>query len=242
MKTLGLIGGMSWVSTAHYYRVINELVAQRLGGLHSARIVVESVDFAEIEALKVAGDWDAVAGRLADAGRRLEAAGADALVLCTNTMHHVADAIEDAVTIPFLHIADTTARAVAAAGISRVGLLATAFTMEQSFYVSRFAAHGVTVDTPEAADRAEVSRIIYDELCHNVIRDSSRQVYQDVVTRMPGVQGVILGCTEVELLIGPDDVSVPVFPTSLLHARAAVDFALSAPAPAPSPASAPAAT
>ncbi|MHA0285668.1 aspartate/glutamate racemase family protein [Mycobacterium sp. C3-094] len=234
MRTLGLIGGMSWVSTAHYYRVINELVADRLGGLHSARIILDSVDFAEIEALKLAGDWDGVAERLAESGRRLEAAGADALVLCTNTMRYVASAIEAAVTVPFLHIADTTARAVAAAGLTRVGLLATAFTMEESFYVSRFAPFGVSVVVPDADDRAAVSRIIYDELCHNIVRDSSREVYRDVVGRMAGVQGVILGCTEVELLLGPDDVAVPVFPTTLLHAQAAVDFALSAPAPAPS--------
>lgn len=230
---------MSWVSTAHYYRVINELVAERLGGLHSARIILESVDFADIEALKLGGDWDGVASRLADAGRRLEAAGADALVLCTNTMHHVASAIEDAVTVPLLHIADTTAQAVAAAGLTHVGLLATAFTMEEPFYVSRFASHGVSVVVPDADDRAAVSRIIYDELCHNIVRDSSRELYRDVVARMAGVQGVILGCTEVELLLGPDDVPLPVFPTTLLHAQAAVDFVLSAPEPAPfrSPAS-----
>ncbi|MEH3140731.1 MAG: aspartate/glutamate racemase family protein [Mycobacterium kyogaense] len=226
MHTLGLIGGMSWVSTAHYYRVINELVSDRLGGLHSARIVVSSVDFGEIETLKLAGDWDGVAARLTDEARRLEVAGADALVLCTNTMHYVAPAIEAAVTVPFLHIADTTARAVAAAGLTRVGLLATAFTMEQSFYVSRFASFGVEVVTPDADDRAAVSRIIYDELCHNVVRDESRALYRDVVARMAGVQGVIFGCTEVELLLGPDDVAVPVFPTTLLHAQAAVDFAL----------------
>lgn len=217
---------MSWVSTAHYYRLVNELVAQRLGGLHSARILLESVDFAEVEALKLDGDLDAVARRLADAGRRLAAAGADALVLCTNTMHYVAAAIEDAVDIPFLHIADTTAQAVGAAGLSRVGLLATAFTMEQTFYVSRFASYGVEVVTPDAHDRREVSRIICEELCHNVIRDSSRDLYRDVVGRMAGVQGLILGCTEVELLIGADDVPVPVFPTTLLHAEAAVNFAL----------------
>ena len=217
---------MSWVSTAHYYRLLNEPVAQRLGGLHSARVLLESVDFAEIEARKLDGDWDAVARRLAGAGRRLEAAGADALVLCTNTMHYVAAAIEDAVDIPFLHIADTTAQAVAGAGLSRVGLLATAFTMEQTFYVSRFASYGVEVATPDAGDRREVSRIIYEELCHNVVRDESRALYRDVVGRMEGVKGVILGCTEVELLIGADDVPVPVFPTTLLHAQAAVDFAL----------------
>ncbi|RZT18376.1 aspartate racemase [Mycobacterium sp. BK558] len=228
VKTLGLIGGMSWVSTAHYYRVINELVAGRLGGLHSASILLASVDFAEIEALKLDGNWDAVAARLADEARLLESAGADAIVLCTNTMHYVAAAIEDAVGLPLLHIADATARAVAAAGLTRVGLLATAFTMEQSFYVSRFAAYGVDVVTPDPDDRGEVSRIIYDDLCHNVVRDESRALYREVIGRMAGLQGLILGCTEVELLIGADDVAVPVFPTTLLHAQAAVDFALSA--------------
>lgn len=225
MRTLGLIGGMSWVSTAEYYRLLNEAVAQRCGGLHSAEIVLMSVDFAEVEELKLAGDWAAVADRLATAGARLESIGADAIILCTNTMHYVAAAIEDAVLVPFLHIADTTARAVAASGVSRVGLLATAFTMQESFYVERFAAYGVEVVVPSDSDRARVSRIIYDELCHNIIRDESRAFYRDVVARM-NTDGVILGCTEVELLIGRGDVDVPVFPTTQLHVAAAVDFAL----------------
>jgi aspartate racemase len=225
MRTLGLIGGMSWVSTAEYYRLLNEAVAQRCGGLHSAEIVLMSVDFAEVEELKLAGDWAAVADRLATAGARLESIGADAIILCTNTMHYVAAAIEDAVLVPFLHIADTTARAVAASGVSRVGLLATAFTMQESFYVERFAAYGVEVVVPSDSDRARVSQIIYDELCHNIIRDESRAFYRDVVARM-NTDGVILGCTEVELLIGRGDVDVPVFPTTQLHVAAAVDFAL----------------
>lgn len=226
MRTLGLIGGMSWVSTAEYYRLLNEAVAERCGGLHSAKLVLASVDFAEIEELKLAGDWGAVADRLATAGARLESVGADAIVLCTNTMHYVATAIEKAVSVPFLHIADTTARAVAASGVTRVGLLATAFTMQESFYVERFASHGVEVVVPDSDDRARVSRIIYEELCHNNIRDDSRAFYRDVVGRMDA-DGVILGCTEVELLIGADDVDVPVFPTTQLHVAAAVDFALS---------------
>jgi aspartate racemase len=229
MRTVGLIGGMSWVSTAEYYRQINELVAARCGGLHSAKLVLASVDFADIEALKLAGDWDAVADRLSDAGQRLEAAGADVIILCTNTMHYVAATIERAVTVPFLHIADTTARAVATAGLSRVGLLATDFTMREAFYVDRFAPHGVDVVVPGADDRRRVSAIIYDELCHNVIREESRAYYRDVVQRLAadGIQGVILGCTEVELLIGPGDVDVPAFPTTRLHVEAVVDFALS---------------
>ena len=226
MRTLGLIGGMSWVSTAEYYRLVNEAVAQRCGGLHSAQILLASVDFAEIEERKLAGDWDAVASRLSDAAVRLESAGAEAIMLCTNTMHYIAPAIESAVSVPFLHIADTTARAVAASGLTRVGLLATAFTMQEAFYVERFASYGVDVVTPDADDRAEVSRIIYEQLCHNDIRDESRRFYADVVERM-GCPGVILGCTEVELLIGPADVGVPVFPTTQLHVAAAVDFALS---------------
>jgi aspartate racemase len=228
MRTMGLIGGMSWVSTAEYYRLLNETVAKRCGGLHSAKIVLASVDFAEIEALKLAGDWDAVADRLSDAGQRLQSAGADAIMLCTNTMHYVAAAIEAAVSVPFLHIADTTAAAIAAAGHSRVGLLATAFTMQEPFYVDRFAPYGVDVVVPGPDDRRRVSQIIYDELCHNVIREGSRSYYRDVIGRLiaDGARGVILGCTEVELLIGPDDAGVPVFPTTLLHVEAAVNFAL----------------
>ena len=231
MRTLGLIGGMSWVSTAEYYRTVNELVAERLGGLHSAHIILESVDFGEIEKLKLAGRWTDVGAHLAAAAARLESAGADAIVLCTNTMHFVSEAIESAISIPFIHIADTTADAIIATGSSRVGLLATAFTMESTFYRDRVASHGIDVMTPDAADRDHVSSIIYDELCHNVIRSESRALYLDVVDRLlaEGVEGIILGCTEVELLIGPDDVAVPVFPTTRLHAQAAVDFALSTP-------------
>ncbi len=228
MRTIGLIGGMSWVSTAEYYRLANELVGERLGGLHSAPLVLESVDFAEIEELKRADRWDAVGERLAGAGARLEAAGADVVVLCTNTMHHVAPAIEAAISVPFLHIADATAEAVRAAGVTRVGLLGTAFTMEQTFYVDRVRGHGIEVLVPPADDRARISAIIYDELCHGVVRADSKAFYLAAVDRLvqAGAEGVILGCTEIELLIGQDDCVVPVFATTSLHVVAAVDLAL----------------
>lgn len=228
MKLIGLLGGMSWESTAEYYRLANELVRDRLGGLSSARVLLHSVDFADIEALQASGDWDAAGALLAGAARSLEAGGAELLVLCTNTMHKVAPAIEAATTIPFLHIGDVTARAVTAAGIERVGLLATAYTMEQDFLRDRLAEHGLTVLVPSADDRAEVHRVIYEELVLGVIRDSSREAYRAVIDRLvaAGAEGVILGCTEIELLIGPDDSPVPVFPTTRLHVTAAVEAAL----------------
>ena len=228
MKTLGLIGGMSWVSTAEYYRLANERVASLSGGLHSAPILMESVDFAEIEALKRADRWDEVGARLAAAAVRLETAGAEVLVLCTNTMHHVADAIEAATSAPFVHLADTTAEAVRAAGLQRVGLLGTLFTMEQAFYRDRVASHGLHVLVPDAGDRAKVSDIIYDELCHDVVTEPSKAYYLEVVDRLvaAGAEGIILGCTEIELLIGEDDLDVPAFPTTRLHVEAAVDRAL----------------
>jgi aspartate racemase len=227
-RVIGMLGGMSWESTAEYYRLANELVRDRLGGLHSARVVLASVDFAEIEALQVAGEWDRAGEILAAEAARLEAAGAELLMLCTNTMHKVADRVQAAVSIPLLHLADTTAAAVRAAGLTEVGLLATAFTMEQDFYRDRLAGHGLRVLVPDAADRAEVHRIIYDELCRGVIREESRQTYREVIERLvtAGAQGVILGCTEIELLIGQADSPVPVFPTTRLHVEAAVDTAL----------------
>jgi aspartate racemase len=228
MKRIGLLGGMSWESTAEYYRLANELVRDRLGGLHSAEIVMVSVDFAEIERLQQTGDWEEAGRRLADRSRRLEEAGADLLVLCTNTMHKVATSIEAATTVPFLHIADTTARAVGAAGVRRVGLLGTAFTMEQDFYRDRLASHGLDVLVPDAADRAEVHRIIFDELVLGVVTEQSRDAYRGAIDRLvaAGAEGVILGCTEIELLIGQEDSAVPVFPTTRLHIEAAVDLAL----------------
>ncbi|MBV9830130.1 MAG: aspartate/glutamate racemase family protein [Marmoricola sp.] len=228
MRTIGLLGGMSWTSTAVYYRLANELVAERLGGLHSARLLLASVDFAEVEELQVRGDW-AEAGRLlAGEAARLERGGADLLVLCTNTMHKVADDIERSVSIPLVHLGDVTATAVLGDGCRTVGLLGTGFTMSQSFYRDRLQSHGLHVLVPSEEDRALVHRIIYDELCLGVVRAESRAAYVDVVSRLvaEGAEGIILGCTEIELLIGPDDVSVPVFPTTRLHVEAAVDLAL----------------
>ena len=228
MNLLGILGGMSWTSTAEYYRLLNEEVAARLGGLHSARLLLYSVDFAVIEAMQNAGRWDEAGALLADAARGLERAGAQGLLLATNTMHRVAPAIEDAAGIPLLHIADVTARAVREAGLTRVGLLATAFTMEQDFYVARLAAHGLEVLVPDDAGRAEIHRIIYDELCRGVVLGGSRQRYREVIATLAtrGAQGVILGCTEITLLVGQGDSPVPVFDTTALHVRAAVDWML----------------
>ncbi|MEU0664543.1 aspartate/glutamate racemase family protein [Streptomyces lavendulocolor] len=228
MKTIGLIGGMSWESSAEYYRLLNELVRERLGGLHSARCILHSVDFAEIERLQVSGEWEQAGEVLAEAGRGLAAAGADLLLICTNTMHKVAGQVQDAVPVPLLHLGDATADAVRAAGLRTVGLLGTAFTMEQDFYRDRLAGHGLTVLVPEAEGRAEVHRIIYEELCLGIVDDGSRAVYQRVVDQLvaDGAEGVVLGCTEIELLIGQEDSPVPVFPTTRLHAEAAVTAAL----------------
>ncbi|WP_406401855.1 aspartate/glutamate racemase family protein [Streptomyces sp. NBC_00879] len=228
MKTIGLIGGMSWESSAEYYRLLNELVRERLGGLHSAKCVLHSADFAEIEELQVAGDWERAGEILADAARGLQAAGADLLLICTNTMHKVAGQVEAAVSVPLLHLADATADAVRAQGLGRVGLLGTAFTMEEDFYRDRLAGHGLDVLTPDAEGRALVHRVIYEELCLGVVREESRAAYQDVIARLvaAGAEGVVLGCTEIELLIGEKDSPVPVFPTTRLHVEAAVDAAL----------------
>lgn len=219
---------MSWQSSAEYYRLANELVRDRLGGLHSARLVLLSVDFADIETFQVAGRWAEAGALLADAASRLEAAGADLLVLCTNTMHKVADQIDAAVGIPLVHLADATADAVHRAGLGVVGLLGTAFTMEQAFYRDRLAANGLTVLVPGEADRATVHRVIYDELCLGVVSEQSRVAFVAVIGRLveAGAQGVILGCTEIELLISPQDSPVPVFATTRLHVQAAVDLAL----------------
>lgn len=229
MLRIGLIGGMSWESTAEYYRLINREVAARLGGLHSARILLASVDFAEIEAMQTQGRWDDAGAALASEAAALEAGGADLVLICTNTMHKVADAVQAAISIPLLHLADATATAVRAAGLRRIGLLGTAFTMEQDFYRGRLERHGLEVIVPGADDRADVHRIIYDELCLGVIREDSRRRYGEVVDALvaAGAQGVILGCTEIELLLDPDgDAPVPLFATSRIHAVAAVDAAL----------------
>ena len=230
MKTIGLLGGMSWESTVPYYRQINEAVKARRGGLHSAKIVLYSVDFAEIERLQHRGDWAAAGALLADAARALERAGADFIVLCTNTMHKVADAIEAASALPLLHIADPTAAAIQAAGLQRVGLLGTRFTMEQLFYRQRLEdRHGIQVLVPDEPDRAEVHRVIYEELCRGVVSEASRQAYRQVISRLVarGAQAVILGCTEIGLLVRADDAEVPLFDTCVLHAQAAAERALS---------------
>ena len=228
MKTIGLLGGMSWESSALYYQLLNEMVRDRLGGLHSARCLLLSVDFSEIERLQVAGDWAGAGKVLAADAKTLEAAGADLVLLCTNTMHKVAATVERALTVPLLHIGDVTADAVRAAGLGRVGLLATAYTMEQPFLTDRLAARGLHVLVPDPVDRAMVHRVIYEELCLGIVREESRAAFLAVIERLvaEGAEGVILGCTEIELLIGPDDVDVPVFPTSRLHVEAAVAAAL----------------
>lgn len=229
MQTIGLIGGMSWESSAEYYRIINEDVRHRLGASHSARSLMWSMDFAEIERLQHAGDWAALTALMVAAARHLEAGGADFIVICTNTMHRMAEEVAAAVAIPLLHIVDPTAEAIGRAGLTRVGLLGTAFTMEQDFYKGRLATRfGFEVLTPDADDRRQVHDIIYRELVAGVVRDASRQVYRDVIARLVarGAEAIILGCTEIMLLVRPEDSAVPVFDTTELHARAAVERAL----------------
>lgn len=228
MRTLGLIGGMSAESTVPYYRLINRAVAERLGGLHSARLLLYSVDFAPIAALQADGDWPALDAAMVDAANALKAGGAEGLVICTNTMHKCAPAIEAATGLPLIHIADATARAIRAAGLDRIGLLGTRFTMEQDFYRERIAGHGIEVITPDADERAEVHRVIYDELCKGAILDASRDTYRRVIARLVahGAQGVILGCTEIGLLVRPEDSPVPTFDTTAIHAGPAAAWAL----------------
>lgn len=229
MQTIGLLGGMSWESTIPYYRIINETVREALGGLHSARIVLHSVDFHDVERLQDAGDWVQAGQVLADAARSVEAAGADFLVICTNTMHKVAPAIVRAVAIPLLHVADPTADAVAKAGISNIGLLGTRFTMEQDFYRHRLALHGIDAIVPDDDERACIHRVIYDELCRGIVRDDSRARYRSIIAHLVarGAQGIVLGCTEIAMLVGASDAAVPVYDTTRLHAQAAAARALS---------------
>lgn len=229
MKTIGLIGGMSWESTAVYYRLINQMTQTRLGGLHSARLVLWSVDFAEIEALQRIGDWALAETRMVDAALKLQSAGADCIMLCTNTMHKTADALTKAITIPFLHIADATAAQIQAAGCTRPFLLATRYTMEEDFYIERLRLrHGLDVRTPPEPGRTVVHRIIYEELCRGFINPASRDAYLEVIRSglETGADSVIFGCTEIALLLSPDHLEVPCFDTTYIHARAAVDFAL----------------
>jgi len=229
MKTIGMIGGMSWESSAVYYQMVNQRVRDRLGGLHSARCILYSVDFAEIEALQHAGQWDAAQHILVQAARALVRAGSDLLIICTNTMHKLADGVATEVTVPLLHIADPTAEAILGAGLDTVALLGTRFTMEEAFYRQRLETrHGLRVLVPHAVQRQTVHDIIYNELCMGQIRESSRQAYariiEDLVQR--GARGVILGCTEIGLLVHADGCRVPIFDTAHIHARAAVDAAL----------------
>jgi len=231
LKTIGLIGGMSWESTVPYYRLINEAIKERLGGLHSAKVILYSVDFHEIERLQHSGDWDAAGALLADAARSLAAAGADFLVLCTNTMHKVAPAIESSVRIPLFHIADATAEEIKRAGFSTVGLLGTRFTMEQAFYKDRLRErHGLGVLVPQQDDRDIIHGVIYDELCLGTIKPESRNEYRRIIAGLvaDGAQAIILGCTEISLLVMQQDSAVPLFDTTGIHARKAAEFALAA--------------
>ncbi|SCK19787.1 aspartate/glutamate racemase family protein [Vogesella sp. LIG4] len=224
MRYLGLLGGMSWESTLHYYQLINEGVRARLGGLHSAPLLLHSVDFAPVAARQRAGEWQALGTQLAAAAQGLQQAGAGALLLCTNTMHKVAPAIEAAVDVPLLHIADPTIAALQAAGVQRVGLLGTRFTMDEAFYRDRLAAAGLQVLLPDEAGRSEVHRVIFDELCLGRVLPASRTAYQREIAAMQaaGAQAVILGCTEIGMLLGADDSPLPLFDTTALHAAAAV--------------------
>lgn len=229
MKTIGLIGGMSWESTIPYYRLINETIKEKLGGLHSGKIILYSVDFHEIEKLQSAGDWDAAGLILAQAARSLELAGADFLVLCTNTMHKRAASIESAVAIPLFHIADPTAQAIRQAGFGKVGLLGTRFTMEQDFYRERLhSQHGLEVLVPALADRDIVHQIIYEELCLGKINAASREHYRSIMAGLieNGAEAIILGCTEICLLVSQEDASVPLFDTTAIHARGAAEWSL----------------
>lgn len=228
MKTIGMLGGMSWESTLTYYRLVNERVKERLGGLHSAKVVLHSVDFHEIERMQSAGHWDRAGERLGAAAASLARAGADFLVICTNTMHKVADAVELASGLPVLHIADATADAIRKEGLSTVGLLGTRFTMEQEFYRGRLETQGLQVVVPVDRDRDFVHRVIYDELCLGEIVDESRSGFEAIIGKLArnGAQGIILGCTEIGLLVGTEQSPVPVFDTTAIHAFAAADRAL----------------
>jgi aspartate racemase len=231
MKTLGLIGGMSWESTAIYYRLLNEIVRERLGGLHSAKLLLWSFDFAEIAERQHHGDWEGAGALLVEAARKLEAGGAEGLMICTNTMHKLADDVQAAISIPLIHIADATGRAVVAAGVRRPALLATRFTMEQDFYKGRLVDnYGLQPIVPDQAGRDMVHKVIYDELCQGIVKAESHVAYVGEVGRMrrdDHVDGVIMGCTEITMLIGQRDFDIPVFDTTRIHAEAAVDFALS---------------
>ena len=229
MKTIGLIGGMSWESSLEYYRVLNETTNTRLGGLHSAKCILYSVDFAEIETLQHEDRWQEAAQLMIEAGQSLERAGADFVVLCTNTMHKLADEIQANIHIPLLHITDATAQKIKAAGLRKIGLLGTRFTMEQDFYKGRLIdIFGLDVITPNSPERETIHRVIFEELCLGIVRQDSREEFIRIMDRLvqAGVEGIILGCTEIELLVQDGDSRVPLFPTTQIHATAAVDYAL----------------
>lgn len=228
MRRIGLLGGMSWESSIHYERLVNEGVRARLGGVHSADLIIRSYDFAAIEALQEAGDWTGAGELLAADALALQRAGAEAIALCTNTMHLVAPAIEAAIDVPFIHLATTTARAIVAADVSTVALLGTRYTMEHDFYRAHLEAAGLSVIVPDEPDRTVVHDVIFDELVRGVVSAESRRAYLDIIDRLVdrGAQGVIAGCTEIELLVGPDDVATAYFPTTAIHAEALVEFAL----------------
>lgn len=223
MKTIGLIGGMSWESTVDYYRLVNEVVKRERGGLHSAKVILVSVDFQEIETYQFAGQWDKSAAVLIDAAKKLEAAGADFVLICTNTMHKIAEQVESAITIPLLHIAKVTGDTLIDKGIRKVGLLGTIFTMEQAFYRQEIEAKGIEVVVPNQEDRQLVSQVIYEELCLGVISEDSRRTYLRIIAELAaqGAEGVILGCTEIGLLVKQEDTLVPLFDTTQIHAERA---------------------
>jgi len=229
MKTIGLVGGMSWESTLEYYRIINETVKEKLNKLHSAKIIMYSVDFEEIELLQHKGKWDELTSLMIEIAQRLEKAGADFIVICTNTMHKVAEDMEKSVEIPLLHIVDVTAEKIKAKGINKVGLLGTRFTMEDNFYRDRLRKHGIKAIIPSEKEREMIHSIIYNELCLGVIKESSREKFKKIIKNLAkrGAEGVILGCTEIPLLIKQEDVDLPLFDTTEIHAKASVDFALS---------------
>ncbi len=229
MKTIGMIGGMSWESSIEYYRIINEKVKEKLGGLHSAKSVMYSVDFAEIEALQHTGRWDEATQAMIEAARHVEAGGADFLIICTNTMHKMADEVEAAIGIPLLHIADATAETIKSQGLTKIGLLGTKFTMEEDFYRGRLVEkHGLEVLIPDTEDREIVHRVIYDELVLGEIKPESREAYKKIIEKLiaAGAQGIILGCTEIGLLVKAKDSRVPLFDTTYIHAVSAVEMAL----------------
>ena len=228
MRTIGLIGGMSWESTITYYQLLNEAAKDRLGGLHSAKILLYSVDFFEIEALMSRGEWDRAAELLGGIAKRLEQAGADCVLICTNTLHKVAPQVQSQITVPLLHIAEAAAEALLARGVTRVGLLGTKYTMTQEFYRDKLVARGVEVIIPEGDEIELVNRVIFDELCLGIVKDDSRAAYLSVIENLKsrGAEAILLGCTELGLIVSQEDVSLPLFDTTLIHAKAAADFAL----------------